>query len=726
MSDARGSAAAPSASARRAACWALLLTGCTLPHASEDVADRPSLDASLEGGLDGAEAGDDSSTWHPACDSIIELSGRSTTDGAVAIRYEGDNFDAPERVTDALQPPPGRCDFRAIRQRLFRYRLSSDAALRVSTNNPGSDASFDSAIFIALAPCAATPRVLACNDDDPFASRPPHVTLSTATTGGLRAGTEVLISVSGFYPAPGAPQGPNPAGETGAFVLTVAEVPSRPVGESCDANARLNVCVSGSSCLVDEAGRATCVRDGSAPAARCAEGQQCDEPLRCDVRRNTCFQTSDAEGAICDLGESARRCGAGLSCVAALRGQRRGRCARDGTQGAACAADDGGAQRCDPGLRCSNAVCRRAIEVGASCNALTDACPTGTSCVPFAAGGGVGSCVVDGTAHLSRCRDSHDECDAPLFCIVDSARERTCRTVGRASGERCDNRGVCSFDWPCIVDDPSRPAEGVCRLPGETGAECANDMACTGGRRCVGRTTSALGRCLSLLAPGAACDVEGRLNACAAGTSCVREGSSGATGACVSNGSAAGAACRSSDPACDATLSCATDLGRRCVRTATIGEACDPRFNTVRCAGGAVCAATSFEAGSCATPTTESEPNDGLTVTARATPLVVRGAIHRFDVDCFGVEVPAGGGLFAQAVNPNGQCTHNLALDLYGPDGAWLGSDTDAGPSSCPRIDGLVYPWARALSQGLHRVCVREVNNNLVDAYALSIHIQDP
>jgi hypothetical protein len=237
---------------------------------------------------------------------------------------------------------------------------------------------------------------------------------------------------------------------------------------------------------------------------------------------------------------------------------------------------------------------------------------------------------------------------------------------------------------------------------------------------------STLGRCLSLVAPGAACDVEARLDACVAGASCVRDGRSGATGTCVPNGTAAGAACRSSAPACDAALTCATDLGHRCIRTAAIGDACDPRFNTVRCAGGAVCAATSFEEGACATPSIESEPNDGLTVTAHGTPFVVRGAIHRFDIDCFGVEVPAGRGLFAQAVNPNGQCTHNLALDLYGPDGAWLGSDADAGPSSCPRIDGLVYPWARALAQGLHRVCIREVNNNLVNAYALSIHIQDP
>lgn len=693
---------------------------CSPPATPSDGSSDSAMDASADAVA--TEAGADVVLApHPACDSVIDLERMGTVaDGGEGVSFTGDNFEAPEGVASALQPPDGRCEFRVVKQRLFRYRLRSDAALRVSTNNPASDASFDSTIFIALAPCGAPPRVLACNDDDPFAPRNPHVTLSLATTGGLRAGTEVFISVGGFYPAPGGEQGPNPNGEAGNFELTVTEIPSRNEGDSCDSSGRMNVCVSGSSCLVGDDGRSSCVRNGSRPAARCAEGQVCTEPLECDVQRDTCFATSAMEGAVCEIGESSNRCGAGLSCVTALRGQRRGRCARNGTLGAACASSDGGAAMCDAGLRCAGGVCKRPIDSGA-CNVQTDACPDRASCVATSAGGGAGTCVANGTVHLSACRESDTECDGSLFCIVDSNRERTCRTVGRASGERCDNRGVCSFEWPCVVDDPSRPTEGVCRLPGESGTECQNDMGCTGGRRCVGRTANANGRCLTVVNAGEACDVERRTNACATGSSCVRSSTTGAAGTCVANGTAAGTACRSMSPACDAMLSCASDLGTRCVSVASMGEACDPRFNTVRCRSGLVCAASAFEAGRCAMAAAESEPNDARVSTAMGASFVASGAVGRFDVDCFGVAVQANGTLFAQAVNPNGQCTNNLVLDLYGPDGAFVGTDSDAGPSGCPRIDGSVYAWARGLPAGTYNVCVREPNNNIVGAYALSV-----
>ncbi|MBL8685609.1 MAG: hypothetical protein JNK05_40910 [Myxococcales bacterium] len=702
---------------------ALGAAACSPPITAQDAAPDATSDGA-QGPMDAtpSDSADVALAPHPSCDAIIDLERMGTVaDGGEGVSFTGDNLEAPEGVSNALQPPTGRCEFRVVKQRLFRYRLRTDAALRVSTNNPGSEASFDSTIFVALAPCGAPPRVLACNDDDPFAPRNPHVTLSLATTGGLRAGTEVIISVAGFYPAPGSGQGSNPMGEAGNFELTVTEIPSRNDGETCDSSGRMNVCVAGSSCLVADDGRASCVRNGSRPAARCAEGQVCAEPLECDVRRDTCFATSAMEGAVCEIGESSNRCGPGLSCVTALRGQRRGRCARNGTLGASCASEDGGATTCDAGLRCTGGVCKRTIASGARCNVQTDACPDGMSCVADGAGGGVGACVANGSVHLAGCRDSASECDGALFCIVDSSRERTCRTVGRASGERCDNRGVCSFEWPCVVDDPSRPTEGVCRLPGETGTECQNDMGCTGGRRCVGRTSSANGRCLAVVNAGDACDIERRTNACATGFSCVRMGASGAAGRCVANGSAAGSACRAMSPTCDAGLSCANDLGARCVASAASGEACDPRFNTVRCASGAVCAASEFEAGRCAMASMESEPNDARAMGAMGANFAVRGAVGRFDVDCFGVTVAASGALFAQAVNPNGQCTNNLVLDLYGPDGAFLGTDSDAGPAGCPRIDGAVYPWARGLPAGTYSVCVREPNNNIVGAYALSV-----
>lgn len=697
----------------------LALCHCDAPPSPFDASADAAMDASAEAAMDAASS--DAVEPHPACDTIIDLTMAEPLDAgsaAVGVRWTGDNLDTPEGIGAALQPSAGRCEFRAIKQRLFRYRLRADAALRVSTNNPGSDTSFDSSIFVTSAPCSRAATVLACNDDDPFAPPNPHVTLSQATTGGLAAGTEVIISVSGFYPAAGGAQGPNPAGETGTFELTVIEVPSREIGAQCDTSGRSDACVNGAHCIADDAGRGACVRDGSRPGAQCDNGGSCESPLECDVRRFTCFGTSAMSGAACELGESANRCGAGLTCVTALRGQRRGVCAPNGSAGAACIASEAGVSDCAGGLVCARGVCKRPVTMGASCNLSSDACAAGASCVASAPGGAVGTCVPDGSAHGAACRSGASECDAGLFCIVAvTSADRACRTVGSASGARCDNQGACSFEWPCVIDEPSRPFEGVCRLPGETGTECQADAGCTGGRRCVGRTSTAAGRCLAVLSLGAECDVDRRTDACESGASCVTVAG---RGQCVTNGTAAGATCRTGASPCDAALSCATDLGNRCVSRATNGAACDPRYNTVRCETGSACIASSFDAGICAAPSMESEPNDSLSGASAASMIGVRGALSRFDTDCFALTVAAMGSVFAQAVNPNGQCTNNIVLDLYGPDGAWLGSDADSGPASCPRIDGSAHSWARSLATGTHHVCVREANNQLVGAYVLS------
>jgi hypothetical protein len=122
----------------------------------------------------------------------------------------------------------------------------------------------------------------------------------------------------------------------------------------------------------------------------------------------------------------------------------------------------------------------------------------------------------------------------------------------------------------------------------------------------------------------------------------------------------------------------------------------------------------------------EVEPNDRASAAMGAPSVFVRGALGRFDIDCYAIDVPAGGGVYAHAVNANGQCTGNTVLDLYDPAGRWLGSDADAGPSGCPRVDGALYSWARGLAQGVYSVCLREANNGIVSAYALSATRQEP
>ena len=106
-------------------------------------------------------------------------------------------------------------------------------------------------------------------------------------------------------------------------------------------------------------------------------------------------------------------------------------------------------------------------------------------------------------------------------------------------------------------------------------------------------------------------------------------------------------------------------------------------------------------------------------------PVAIRGALARYDVDCVAVDVPAGGALFALATAPNGACTDNLALDAYDPRGNALGSDADSGPFGCPRIDGrdpALFTWARGLPAGRYTVCVRENSDRrAVPAYLLAL-----
>ncbi|MDP3276661.1 MAG: hypothetical protein Q8Q09_15795 [Deltaproteobacteria bacterium] len=709
----------------------LLSAACEIPHgnlpdATPDVQTQDSaMDAS------GDVAGDTGLVSHPACDGVIELGSErdagsdagAPSDPNETARWAGNNEDTPPELESALQPAAsGRCSFRAVRQRLFRYRVRTDSALRVSTNNVGSDGPFDSTIFVTTSPCASGARVLGCNDDDPTAPPNPHVTLSLAVTPLLSAGTEVIISVAGFYPAEGSGQPPNPTGEVGAFVLTVSEVPARAEGQACDASGRRDVCATDARCLtLDERG-AICVRNGGSPGAFCRDEDQCDAPLACDVNRGRCFSETNTVGDPCDRFDVYLRCGSALTCVAPLRGQRRGTCARNGALLTACARAEGSPPRCDGSLRCSRNLCRNVVSSGARCHVLNDGCPDDESCVVSEFAGAYGRCTPLGAAAGGLCREGASECDAPLFCIASGGSERTCRTVGRTQESRCDNDGVCSFDNPCVVPDPSQPYARVCRVPGALFTECTADTGCAAGLRCIDRTSSALGRCLPVLTVGALCDPNRRTDACDTGLRCARDVPTGeGPSHCVAPGDVAGSACRTSAPRCNEGLVCDTGLNR-CLATASEGQACDPRFNNVRCASPTVCVSRGFSQGQCASPSPEIEPNDRASgLSGRAGSFAIRGSLSRTDIDCAGVVVPDGGALFAHAVGVNGQCVGNLVLDLYSEGGTWLGSDSDAGAFGCPRIDGEQNRWAQGLSAGTYTVCVREGNGNPIGAYVLSL-----
>jgi hypothetical protein len=147
---------------------------------------------------------------------------------------------------------------------------------------------------------------------------------------------------------------------------------------------------------------------------------------------------------------------------------------------------------------------------------------------------------------------------------------------------------------------------------------------------------------------------------------------------------------------------------------------CDPRFNTRTCPMNQTCRASSFEAGACAAASAmEAEPNNGFNTPQSVTGAsgTVRGALTRYDTDCFALEVPANGRVFARVAAPTGFCytgtNPQLALDLYDANGRWLGSNSNSGAFGCPLIDGAdsatsgIFPWAANLAAGRYALCVR-------------------
>ena len=258
--------------------FVLVVAGCSPPNPGPMPADAS--DARVESGLD-------VTADTPVADATVDAASagrcatlqrtharrpeRARTIGADGLlTYSGTNAATSDNIDETLQPDVARCGFRAIHQRLFRYTLSAAGALRVSTNNRGTEATFDSALFMARVPCTLPPAILGCNDDDPTAPRFPHVQASLAFTPGLAAGSTVLISVSGFYPAPGGSR--NEAGELGTFELTVREIPSVSNGMPCDLQAQMNVCEPGSACIADAMGIGFCRADGTVPGATCTAG----------------------------------------------------------------------------------------------------------------------------------------------------------------------------------------------------------------------------------------------------------------------------------------------------------------------------------------------------------------------------------------------------------------------------------------------------------------------
>lgn len=630
------------------------------------------------------------------------------------LRYSGDNNSASNSTTRGIQSgtTTAPCNFRTQFQRVFIYTLRGNASLRVSTSNPGTSEDFDTTLVLYNGrTCPTSFRTLYCNDDDPGAAMSANRFTSRIITQGFAMGDTVLIGVGGYA----VPTGQMASGEPqGNFELSIEELPLIADGAACRRDGTTGACGISSTCVAENilADAGTCRANGSVPGARCSM-TTCGMGLECDTDRDLCFRRMP-DGMPCDrFTDGWARCGATSNCVAAGNGNVSGTCRAFGSAAnTECAAGN----MCAMGLTCRSAAttptCGRPADMDGRCNATDSVCPTGQSCVSDDPAVFQGRCFEPGAALGAPCTGT---CGQGLTCNTAATTPTCVRAV--MTGERCSAREPCPTGNTCYLTNLVDRYHGTCFAPGVIGGPCrGTGTACDMGV-CSNTETPASGRCLREVAMGGACELVGPTR-CATGTTCVRNAGSTTAGTCREAGTVAGAACRAMGTRCDGMLVCSAMTGAGiCQEPST--ATCDPRYNTRACPMNQTCRATSFEAGGCAAPSAmETEPNQGTDSAQAMTGAAgtVRGALGRFDTDCFTVDVPANGRVFARVAAPTGFCytgTAVLALDLYNPDGRWLGSNTNSGPFGCPMIDGpdsagsRVFPWAAGLAAGRHTLCVR-------------------
>lgn len=190
-----------------------------------------------------SDASRDVPTYDP-CSIAVDLSA-GMPDGDGAVRIGSYNYAAPAAGLGDLgllgaggclgQTPggAGAVGYPVV----FRYTMHGTAALVASTDNPGTDGTFNSVVAV-LPTCTAAARPLACNDDvasDGTANR-----RSTArSTVALPAGQVVYVVVEGWGPAA-------IDASTGAFELSIREQRPIAVGGACRAG---ELCVTGAVCV---------------------------------------------------------------------------------------------------------------------------------------------------------------------------------------------------------------------------------------------------------------------------------------------------------------------------------------------------------------------------------------------------------------------------------------------------------------------------------------------
>ncbi len=383
--------------------------------------------------LDGGSPGDGGSTVLPdvsgpynpcAPGAVIDLNTTGTRDGETT-RYTGNNLNVP-----AASVLPSACIPTAGHQVVLRYVPRASTRLRISTDNAGTGATFDTVVYVQrmCAPSggdAGPQDSLGCNDDG-AATGSPRRYASALTTEAVTMGQAVYIVVAGYLGTNGQPvSGFMPRG---TFELTVTEIATVAVGAACDPAGQSNTCMAGSYCFT-ASGTSTC-------------------------------RAFVAAGAACNSTDA--RCAAGNTCVTPS-GAMMGTCRADGTvAGTACRAE---APRCAAPLECTTTsgtgTCIEVVATGGTCNTARRCAADNTCITP--SGATEGTCRAHGTVEGAACRTTTPRCDMGLDCTA-STGAGTCRRVVPV-GQPCV---LASTSAPCAAGslcNPNSPTMGVCTTP---------------------------------------------------------------------------------------------------------------------------------------------------------------------------------------------------------------------------------------------------------------------